>query len=277
MLMLIAIISASVCRAADDDANAAVQHIRPGKIRGANLPQEYELTRLTCEIANPPSSWNTSTKASDWMGVSCDENSRVTRINWSYMDLIGTLQWDYLCSTLQEFQVWQNGFSGNVPLNKLPAEMTKLEISCNAFSGELDFSHLPEKMDTIILTQNNFEGCVDLTRLPEALTFFNINENNFSRSVCLSNLPSNLRLLGLARNHFTGPLDLQHLPPSLQVFEGHGNLFSGIVLLDCLPEGLRKLTLEENTKLVGEIDKDVIPTSLRHIRVDGTQISTNIE
>ena len=61
---------------------------RPGKIRGALLPQEYELQRLISDVMSPDPSWKTSTAACDWAGVTCNEQGEVTEIDWSYSSVL---------------------------------------------------------------------------------------------------------------------------------------------------------------------------------------------
>ena len=129
---------------------------RKGRVRGANLPQEYELSRFIQNIANPHPSWNTSTPACDWSNVYCDVELHVKKIYWRRMKLAGLLQWNYLCRTTREFTTVQNDLSGGVPLDTLPSPMTEFVVNANAFSGELDLSHLPNDMDTLTSERQQF-------------------------------------------------------------------------------------------------------------------------
>ena len=84
------------------------------RVRGANLPQEYELARFVQNISNLDPSWNTSTHACDWKGVNCDAELHVSKIMWMFMGLSGSLEWNYLCRTLREFAGWDNKFTGSI-------------------------------------------------------------------------------------------------------------------------------------------------------------------
>ena len=139
----------SCCDAADDYKRNAVGN-RPSKVRGANLPQEYELVRFVENISNWDPSWTSSTPACDWTGVSC-YNSQVRYIRWSYRKLGGSLQWKYLCDTTREFRAWRNELTGSVPLDVLPSEMKAIDISSNGLSGKMNLSHLPDAMVTQFL------------------------------------------------------------------------------------------------------------------------------
>ena len=58
---------------------------RPAKVSAANLPQEYELSELVQDIANPHKSWNTEVTACDWEYVTCDEQGNVSELKWNIM------------------------------------------------------------------------------------------------------------------------------------------------------------------------------------------------
>ena len=64
---------------ASDEATGEVR--RTAKVRGAKLPQEYELVGFVENIENPHLSWNTSIPACQWNGIECNHEGRVTRID----------------------------------------------------------------------------------------------------------------------------------------------------------------------------------------------------
>ena len=258
-----------------DPSNANTQETRPGKVRGANLPQEYELTRFVQNIENPHPSWNASTPACDWEHVTCDEELHVIWINWNGMNMKGSLQWNYLCHTVLEFRAWLNQLRGNVLLGALPSQIVRFDLSTNGFSGELDWSHLPGEMIDLFFSDNKFKGCVDFKHLPLSLKVLQVQYNQFSGDLDLTRLPRLMTHVNLSQNCFTGPLDLQHLPSSLQILNCHRNQFSGLVMFNRLPISLSTLNLEANAELCGTAEKLTLPIALKNLGVGGTKISSN--
>jgi len=223
--------------------------LKPGKVQGSSMPQEYNLMRLIQNIENPRPSWNTSTPACEWEDVSCDQSSMVTEINWEVLHLRGLLCLEYLPDSIIDFHASENALFGSVRLDYLPGPLELLNLSENAFSG-----------------------AVDLVSLPSALRSLYLDENMFTGSVVLNSLPSQLRILNLAANKLTGTLDLGHLPPNLETLYLSNNCFEGEVLLNSLPQSLRFLWMRNNTLLQGEIGKKNLSGKLL-IKTDGTLIS----
>ena len=247
--------------------------IKAHKVRGAQLPQEYELAHFVQDLKYPHRTWNSSVPACEWIGVTCDEELRVTDIEWWFMGLKGPLQWDHLCHTVRDFSARGSKIQGSVPLDVLPSEMTKFLIINNGFSGELDFLHLPHAIKGLYLNDNKFQGCVDLTHLPATLRVLKVYLNQLSGEVDLTRLPQRMEELILTANRFTGSLNLQHLPPSLKILECNQNLFVGLVMFDRLPINLLKLDLSENAGLCGELDRAVLPAKSADVSVRDTEIT----
>ena len=260
-----------------DDINLNSHAKRPGKVRGAKLPQEYELAQFIQDTMNPVASWDTSIPACNWNHVFCNAELQVTKISWGYLSLSGSLKWQYLCHTVREVTLWRNRLTGTVPLDVLPLQMIYLDIENNKFSGELDLSHSPCGMEALLLTENKFRGYLDLTHLPSTMTRLQIAHNQLCGEVGFTHLPDEMEHLNLSQNLFTGPLDLQRLPPAIRFFRCHNNRFSGLVKFDRLPEHLVELDLVNNAKLYGDVDKALLPKNLKHVLVSGTNISSNIK
>ena len=233
-----------------------------GKIRGANLPQEYELARLFQAIDNPPMSWTTSTPACGWKSVMCDADLRVTRISLLDINLTGLLRLEWLPETLREFNVWRNNITGSAELGRLPTNIFYLGLSTNKFTGPLDLVHLPNTLDELDAESNQFDGHIELATLPMSLTHLRLHKNLLQGELNLLNLPKKLQYLNLSCNCFTGSLELQHLPSSLIDLYCANNLFSGLVRFVHLPARLETLDLEDNQNLQGEIDVSMLPESL---------------
>ena len=235
------------------------QSTRKGKIRGANLPQEYELAQAIQDIDShvPQPSWKTITPACLWKGVICDDRETVYKIQWCYFDLSGSMRWNRLPRTLKSLDLSANKLTGTLPCDVLPPQLLNLCLFKNELNGELDFTHLPGTLIEIWLADNKFEGCIDLSSLPDLRTL-RIQRNNLSGEVCLHSLPSTLEDLNLSGNRFTGALDLQHLPPNLKELQCDHNSFSGLVSFDRLPLSLTKLHLQECAELHGEENQNFI-------------------
>ena len=93
---------------------------RTGKIRGAILPQEYDLERLVADISPRHSSWTVAIPACKWEGVTCNEQEEVTEINLD----------------LDSFDSSLNGeLSGLLHLQHLPRTVLRTSVTANCFSG----------------------------------------------------------------------------------------------------------------------------------------------
>ena len=252
------------------DTNA--QHKPAGKVRGSELPQEYELEKLIENVENTDPSWNTSIPIYKWKGVQCDEHARVTCIYWGFHGLCGPLQWYWLPRTLQKISVWDNKLTGSIPLDSLPPQLTYFSASGNKLTGSLNLSQLPPELEYLLLNRNLFERYVDLAHLPPNLYELRLQDNKLTVDIDLSRLPCSIEYLCLSRNKFTGELHLQHLPPSLLELYFDHNMFSGQVLLDNIPAQLEVLQLQNNPDLYGEIDWSTLPERLGEMSLDGTQI-----
>ena len=244
----------------------------PSKVRGANLPQEYELERVVRNIENPHRSWNASTSACEWNGVTCDQDMHVEDIHWSFKDLSlfefheCSFGFEFLPQTIRSLDIGRNELSGPVQLDLLPSNLNILKIGHNKFDGGLDLTRLPCTLEHANFNKNRFEGNVDLTLLPPSLREFS--SNTLSGDIVLDVLPQIMTVLVLHDNKFTGNLDLQHLPVSLEVLSCKNNCFSGLVQFDNLPPRLETLALHGNSELHGIVDYS--SSSLVSIR--GTKI-----
>ena len=180
---------------AADDTDAAQYRSRAGKVRGAKLPQEYELVQFIVDIKNPHHTWNTSTPACRWAGVTCADHLHVTGLNWYMMALTGTPQWDSLPQTVYACNFYVNKLTGPFSTGILPTPLREIEIGRNEFMGNLDLQHLPHMLRILYCSANCFEGNVDLAHLPASLQHLSLNDNKFSGNINLTCLPSCMRNL----------------------------------------------------------------------------------
>ena len=264
------------------DMPTAKQANRPNKVRGTDLPQEYELARFTADIVNPHPSWITSIPACEWHAVLCNEKRDVITINWDSMGLAGSLRWDSICRTLSALSVdyypssgqHPNRLTGKVTFDHFPSQVTFLGLSHNLFSGELHLEYLPQLLRDFYSTENQFEGKVDLCHLPSSLVELFIDRNNLSGNIDLGSLPRIIEYLNFSHNKFTGILDLRHLPSTIQFLSCNDNFFVGTLLLDCLPNALQDLDVHNNSELCGTVKMSVFNScpSFTQVHVTGTKI-----
>ena len=254
---------------------------RRGKVNSMLLPPEDMLESFISNLTVRHQSWRKGKRnmfgrkqrvsVCKWLGVTCDMDQNVRRIEWISFDLLGSLQWGSLPNTLVACNLFDNKLGGFVVLGFLPPNLLSFTLTSNAFVGEISLTHLPSKLETIRMTDNQFVGSVDLTNLPSGLKHLYLNKNKFSGTVDLSHLPD-LKYLYLSSNRFTGPLSLRHLSESLEFVSFHHNYFSGLVLFDQLPKSLIFLSVRNNRDLYGQIDSSVFPKNLRDIEHQNTEI-----
>ena len=150
----------------------------PGsKIRGTDLPIEYDLARLVRGIENPRKSWTTECPGCLWEGVKCDKNETVTDIRWTYNTLCGSLDLGYLPSQLKAFRAFHNKLSGDFPFDVLPKTLETLLIQENNFHGTFNSYDLPPLLEVLNIEKNRFSGYVDFFALPASLRFAYISGN----------------------------------------------------------------------------------------------------
>ena len=248
---------------------------RIGRVRGAELPQEYELMRFVAHVKQLDATWNSSTPACEWKDMTCEDGVHVTHIRWSYSNLSGSFNWDSLPRTLISFSVWTNKLEGSVHLDGLPPSLTHLHLPNNAFTGSLDLQSLPSMLIELFLGENEFVGSVDLDRLPMTLVKLSLWQNMLSGRIEFLRLPQALQFLNLSENNFSGPLDLDHLPPNMLKLLLQNNNFSGLVRFDRLPPRLQQLWLNNNSELHGDVNDSKLPTTIKQFRISGTDICGN--
>ena len=147
-----------------------------GKLRGANLPVEYELARFIEDASKKDSSWSTSVPACKWKGVVCVEGI-VSTMDWGDRKMEGELNWDYIPSSLTYLRLAFNELSGDIPFNGIPRQMTVLNVTANRFSGPLLLKDLPDTMKNLFLSYNRFSGIVDPSEFPKSLWLLYVSDN----------------------------------------------------------------------------------------------------
>ena len=238
------------------------------KVNTCNIPQEYLLERFVGTIAMFDESWNISNPACDWLGLTCDEQGIVKKIEWESLgpmpteELCTTLMVDLLPGSLTTLTLVESGFAGNVDFGSLPPQLEVLKLSYNAFNGTADLENAPQTLQEVILDENLFRNCPNWTSLPTSLIYLSIQGNQLRGELQLQMLPPKLVTLALSGNRLSGDLDLNHLPATMEEVYLSLNMFDGFAVLDSLPVGLKELTLNDNTELSGKVDRADLPDDI---------------
>ncbi|KNH04906.1 Tcoingi protein [Perkinsela sp. CCAP 1560/4] len=122
-------------------------------------------------------------KASDafkWINVKHDAAGRLTSIDWSLLMIEGTLDLQFLPSSIAEFDVSWNTFTGTLNLTRLPYSLRTLNCAMNNFTGQVDLTALPDLLQMLCISNNNLTGSIDLRHLPCGLEKLSINNNQLS-------------------------------------------------------------------------------------------------
>ena len=184
---------------------------RPAKVKGAVLPQEYNLARFVANISNPGVTWTTNIRACDWKGVECNTDEQVEYFGLNPFDLFGaeeednysgTFAWIYMPDTIKSFfMASQAGITGTLPVADLPTSLTSFALTmCNMF-GPVDLTVLPPNMHRLNLKDNQFSGALDLMSLPARMGVLLLEGNRFEGSVNLSRLPVTMKHIHLRGNN----------------------------------------------------------------------------
>ena len=143
----------------------------------------------------------------------------------------GTIDFQYVPSTVTSLIICEMEFEGTLETKDLPAGLLKLSLTENKFAGTFSISDLPSKIDYVSIRSNHFEGSLDIESLPGSVTVFVASQNHFLGTINLNNLPRALRSLVLSDNELTGSLELRNAPITLEEVSLFGNNFQGEKLI----------------------------------------------
>ena len=271
-------VSLSVRLTCAKDPLAKVDALHPARVRGAVLPQVYDMSRLI-ENATFDSclNWRIDVEVCKWDGLKCNNRGEIDSIAWSFnaleylhpalrssQSLKGTMNFKCLPRTLETVDFQENQLTGEVCLVDLPPNMQVFALSKNCFTGSIDLTSLPESLEHLYLDENRFSGEICLNKLPAQMDFLCLGGNALTGHVDLRSLPQGMTRLNLDRNQFSGPLFLNDLPPNMEELLLDNNDFSSIDLRR-LPCNLCTFTLSNNKELRGEIQKSNLPRNLKHL------------
>ena len=232
----------------------------PGRIRGAALPQEYDLARFVENMEGLHPTWCTNVTACEWAGVKCNDKGEVTALDWTNPDHVprehgarGSVAWKYLPLTLIELNLDNGDLTGEVEFRCLPQSLKICDLSSNCFFGKFDSRFLPPLIEHLYLNNNKFTGHINFTNLPPNLTVMWLEGNKFEGAIDLCRLPLSLRVLDISNNLFSGNLDFRHLPDSFDEFYAQDNNFDLLVNAECWVKETASCRLDNNPNLHGRV------------------------
>ena len=254
----------------------------PGRIRGAALPQEYDLARFVENLEGLHPTWRTNVTACEWAGVTCNEMDEVKTIKWGstsgYFSLVhgeirGSVAWKYLPVTLTSLNIDGDKLRGEVVPKLIPTKLKTLSFSHNQFFGVLEMHFLPSSLEELYADHNELTGNINLTDLPPNLEELWLEENNFEGGVDLCHLPTKLLVLDFSCNHLSGTLDFRSLPDSLAELYAHDNEFESLVNVEYLSSAVRYCWVKNNRSLRGRVREIELPLGIS-FEMENTQIET---
>ena len=193
---------------------------KAAKASFCTLSQQSLLEMLIAEIADQtpfyrskklPWSKRSLKDECTWPGVACDEEQKVTTINWKGKGLAGVLNVRYLPQTIEKFSVENNALRGFIPLGELPHSIEELHMQNNEYAGSVALPALPPNIRIVDLSFNALSGEIDITQLPDSLTKLNLSHNKLTGGVDLHFLPKGICVINLAENQLSGDADLRNI------------------------------------------------------------------
>ncbi|KAG6541726.1 hypothetical protein Mapa_016889 [Marchantia paleacea] len=218
-----------------------------------NLRDSFASTYLS-------TNWTGSSFCSNWIGVSCNNESRVFKLDLSSMRLAGPIPLALgNLTSLENLDLHDNQLVGSIPavLFKLTL-LIFVDLGQNLLSGPIPdsvCSFSSASMRTLSLAINNLTGSIptDLNLCTNLYGLY-LGGNNFTGSIPNSFASFfNLTTLDISFNRLTGPIP--SLPNSLETLTLKNNMLTGNLSNlsgNLLPNSLQLLSLSAN-RLEGEI------------------------
>mmetsp|Transcript_24555 Transcript_24555/g.38293 ORF Transcript_24555/g.38293 Transcript_24555/m.38293 type:complete len:277 (-) Transcript_24555:109-939(-) len=188
-----------------------------------------------------------------WRRLVTDSDNNVKWIIFSFRKLSGSVNLQWLPSTVEKVYLNENTLYGSLDLTCLPNGLVLFNALINEFCGEVDLAQLPDTLIEIALWKNQLNGTLDLEHLPKALENVYLSINRFFGTVCLTKLPPGLKIISMYRNFLSGLIDVRNLPKTLTELWLSSNNFEGETDFSRLPESLKKIIIHMNERLAGTI------------------------
>ncbi|GMH23674.1 hypothetical protein Nepgr_025517 [Nepenthes gracilis] len=271
-------------------------------------------TSLRIENQSFLSSWKLQANSSisnspcHWLGIGCDGNRSITRLNLTNIGLTGTLD-DFNFSSLPNLSyldLYDNNLFGNIPssITNL-SRLTNLYLGYNQFTGKIPqelgkiaklevlnllSNHLSgpipsslgniTSLSSLILGNNQLVGLIptELGKL-RSLTQLRINLNNLTGSVpaSIGNLVC-LKVLSIYGNQLSGslPPEINNLT-NLTLFYLSKNSISGSLPQNICHSGMLQVFCASDNRFMGTVPEGWKNcTSLTRLRLDRNQLVGNI-
>eukprot|EP00835_Amoeboradix_gromovi_P005857 NODE_600_length_6246_cov_0.137628.p1 type:complete len:559 gc:universal NODE_600_length_6246_cov_0.137628:3323-4999(+) len=180
---------------------------------------------LKLNIAKPEIMAEISLDCCASFGTTCLDD-RVIEINWSKMNLVGTLNDSLL----------------------LPQMLEYLNLGQNLISGSITSLKLPVSLSTLRLDSNNMNGVIPT--LPDSLVYLQVQDNRLNGSLPV--LPPNLAVLAAYNNYISGYIP-QTLPRTLLYLGLSANILKGPFYILSYPTRLQYVYLQMN-QLTGNLN-----------------------
>ena len=188
-------------------------------------------------------------------GITCDDDNRVTELDFSSNGLSGTIPDEIgFLSNLETLEVSNNDISGCIPSTLFQiSSLQSLELGSNSLNGTLP-GHL-DSLSNLDVENNTFEGPLPILASNCSLRYLNLGGNLFTGSIPTSIL--NCKLLEIisifdSKVEGTIPTDLVALP-KLSDVRLFNNTLTGKIPQFSKAEKLETLILSNN-KLTGSLD-----------------------
>eukprot|EP00759_Apiculatamorpha_spiralis_P055253 PhF_6_TR7342/c0_g1_i1/m.11034 len=224
--------------------------------------------------------WSPSAAVCTWEGITCNNQSIVTTIQFVETDYLGELTWNSCFpKNLTEIHISQNEIYGTPSFATLPTTIQRIVLSVNSFNGSISQVlglNLPRSLQRIFLDNNKFTGSLSLGDLPPQLTMFDVSFNGLSGTILNQEdrLPSSLTYLAFSNNALSGSINgvLKALPASTIQMFAQFNLFDGTPELTALPEKIEFMVLHTN-RFTGTPDFVHLPASLRYLDLSSNNMT----
>ena len=144
-------------------------------------------------------------------------------------DLDGTIDFQYVPSTVVALCISKMEFEGTLETDQLPDGLEWLTLNDNKLTGEFRVEGLPKKIHTVNISANKFCGELRVDCIPPEVQHFEVWGNQFSGGVDLSRLPPKLAMLDISRNKLQGQIKILNPPETLKTVILHKNNFDANV------------------------------------------------
>ena len=240
---------------------AAADTFHLGRVDKASFPTQTLMEMLIQGIENREVICGSREEPEDidkWHGFRyCPENpsdvaESQSKITWVNLNLVGTIDLQWLPPIVLSLKVMKTKLSGSLNLTALPWSIQFLTLSFNSFSGDVDLCYLPAEIKELDLSNNQLSGSLNLEQLPQSIHILHVHCNRFTGTLCLLYLPPSLDEIAVDENELSGAVDLTRLPVRMTGLWLGSNNFEGKTDFSQLPEGLQELQVSY-TNLSGKI------------------------